>query len=87
MGCNCASAEQIKKLHELYGDKSKNSDSTGFNFRKFLNKTGVIICLVLLSPILFGYVVYKTNFAEENKISVRKLFNLTRHSNAALNNN
>jgi hypothetical protein len=86
MGCNCASAEQIKKLHELYGEGPKLFDSSEFDFRRFINKIGVITCLIFLSPILFGYVVYKTNFAKDDKISVRKLFNLTRHSNVTNNN-
>ena len=84
MGCNCATEEKIKKLHEIYGEKITPNTRTTlmFKVKKTINILLVGISIIILSPILFGYVVYKTRFAKDSKISIRKLFNLTKHTEA-----
>ncbi len=81
MGCNCAAGEKIKRLHELYGEKiTPNTETTLlFKIDKAINTLLVWFCIIVLSPILFGYVIYKTIFAKDNRISIRKLFKLSKN--------
>lgn len=77
MACNCASKEQIEELFKIYGQKkdTPKGDITWFRIKKTLMEFGVKVCLVLLAPIVFMYIVYKF-FSKNNKISIATLFNL-----------
>lgn len=82
MGCNCASQEQIKKLHELYGEKLNPTTPTTLKFKlnKFLTNIGVYIAMIPIVPILIGYVLYK-HFKNDKKISLRKVIGFLGHKN------
>lgn len=73
MGCNCATQEQIRKLHELYGGKSSLDkpfkQKIGELFKNFL----IYFILFIISPILISFVIYKVVFTKDKKISVRRL--------------
>ena len=45
MGCNCATQEQIKKLHQLYGEKKNEAISLSQKIETFFNKIGVYFVL------------------------------------------
>ena len=72
MGCNCATQEQIKKLHQIYGQKSNLNKPFPQRVGEFF--TGLIVYLVtfLISPFIFGFVLYKLIFTKDKQISVRK---------------
>ena len=74
MGCNCASQEQIKKLHELYGEKVNPTTSTTLKFKinKFFTIAGVYIVMIPIIPIIVGYILYK-HFNNDKKISLKKM--------------
>lgn len=76
MACNCATQEQIDQLYKKYGEKkSENSGSFKIKFKTLIQKVGVAICLVLITPFLVVYVFYKA-FDDDNRISVKKFFKL-----------
>lgn len=77
MACNCASKEQIEELFKIYGQKKNTpkGDITWFRIKKILMELGVKVCLVLLAPFMFMYIVYKF-FSKNNKISIKSLFRL-----------
>lgn len=72
MGCNCATQEQIKKLHQIYGQKSNLNKPFTQRVGEFF--TGLIVYLItfLISPFIFGFVLYKLIFTKDKQISVRK---------------
>ena len=82
MSCNCASQEQIKKLHELYGEKVNPSTPTTLNFKinKILTNIGVYIAMILIVPVLMGYISYKF-FKKDNKISLKKIVGFLGYKN------
>lgn len=73
MGCNCATQEQIKKLHELYGEKSGSNKTFKQKINESFKKSVIFLILFLMSPILIGFIFYKFFFTKEKQISVRKL--------------
>ena len=64
MGCNCASQEYIKNLHKMYGEKIKTNEKKTLDFqvKKWLRYIGVGVIVLLLSPILLTYVLYRCIF-------------------------
>ena len=88
MACNCVSQEQIKKLHEIYGEKVKASTPTTLKFKinDFLTKVGVGTIVILVSPAIIFHILYTVWFTKERKISIRKLmgFKKTKTMDAAL---
>lgn len=74
MGCNCASQEYIKNLHNLYGEKIKISEkkTLEFQLKKWLTYIGVGSIVILSSPILMGYVLYRCIF-KKGFISIKGL--------------
>jgi hypothetical protein len=74
MGCNCATQEQIKKLHEIYGEKK---DIKNIPFEQkiefFIKNIGVYLVMLFIIPILILFVLYKVLFTKDKKISVKKL--------------
>jgi hypothetical protein len=78
MGCNCASKEQIEKLHALYGEKINPTTSTTIKFKieKFLTHTGIFLIMVILFPFLIGFLMYNVLIKKNNKISLSKFFGL-----------
>ena len=74
MGCNCASQEQIKKLHELYGEKINPPTPTTLKFKinKYLTHIFVFILMIPIVPLLVTYVLYK-HLIKKEKISLRKI--------------
>lgn len=75
MGCNCATQEQIKKLHQLYGEKSKINKTFTQKIKEFIKNSILYLMLFLISPIIIGFVFYKFFFTKERRISVKKLLN------------
>lgn len=73
MGCNCATQEQIKKLHELYGSKKSQPKTLEQKVKEGLINIGVLFVLILTIPVLISLVLYKVLFTKEKKISVKKL--------------
>ena len=73
MGCNCATQEQIKKLHQLYGEKSNINKTFTQKIKEFVKKSILYLILFLISPIIIGFVFYKFFFTKEKQISVKKL--------------
>lgn len=78
MSCNCVSQEQIKKLHELYGDKVKANTPTTLKFKikNFLSKLMVAIILLIISPMLIFYILYNVWFTKEHRVSIRKFLGI-----------
>lgn len=74
MSCNCASQEQIKKLHELYGEKVNPSIPTTLKFKikRFLNAVGVYVAMIPIFPILIIFVFYKRFNKKNRSISIKK---------------
>ena len=73
MGCNCATQDQIKKLHQLYGGKSNLNKPFKQKIGELFRNILIYIILFIISPILISYVIYKVVFTKDKKISVRKL--------------
>lgn len=73
MGCNCATQEQIKKLHELYGEKNNLNKSIKQKISENFKKSIIFLILFLISPAIIGFVFYNFFFTKEKQISVRKL--------------
>lgn len=80
MGCNCATQEQIKKLHELYGEKNNSNKTFKQKINEFFKKSAIFFILFLISPIIIGFVFYNFFFTKEKQISVRKLLKFNRVS-------
>lgn len=78
MGCNCASREQIEKLHALYGEKINPTTPTTLKFKikRFFNAIGVYLSMTILFPFLIGFLMYNVIIKKNNKISLSKLFGL-----------
>lgn len=81
MGCNCASNEQIAKLHSLYGEKLNPTADIALKYKikKFFNTAGVFVVMFFLSPILFGFVIFK-GLSKDKKISLRKVLGLKKRN-------
>lgn len=81
MGCNCASQEQINKLHELYGEKitPTGEETLGFRIKNFVQSLGVFIILIILMPFLGWFILYK-GIAKDKRINVRKLLGLKKRN-------
>lgn len=73
MGCNCATQEQIKKLHQLYGEKSNLNKTSKQKIKEFFRGLLIYLILFLISPLIIGFVLYKFFFTKDKQISVRKL--------------
>lgn len=73
MGCNCATQEQIKKLHQLYGEKSNLNKPFKQKIVDFFNKIIIYLILFLISPLLISFVIYKLFFTKNKQISLRKI--------------
>lgn len=80
MACNCASQEQIEKLHEMYGHKIEPGTKKTLKFKidNFFTQFGVAIILIILFPLLFGYVIYIGAFSKDGKISIREILGMKR---------
>lgn len=75
MGCNCATQEQIKKLHQLYGEKNNLNKPFAQKVREFFMGLIVYLILFLISPFIIGFIFYKLFFTKDKRISVRKFLN------------
>ena len=77
MGCNCASQEQIKKLHDLYGEKivPSEGETIKFKIKNFIQSMGVFIIMLFLTPFLLCLILYKA-LSDDKKISIRKILGL-----------
>ena len=64
MGCNCATQEQIKKLHQLYGEKSNLNKTFTQKIKEFFTGLLVYLILFLISPLIIGFVLYKFFFTK-----------------------
>ena len=73
MGCNCATQEQIKKLHQLYGEKSSLHKPPMQRIGEFIRQLFIYLILFLILPLIIGFIIYKQFFAKDKQISVRKL--------------
>lgn len=82
MACNCGTSEYIEKLYVEFGQKKAELKPTTFKgtVKKGFNLFFTGICMIFIYPFLFGYVVYK-RYSKNNKISLRKFFNLKEYSN------
>lgn len=78
MACNCATKEQIEKLHSLYGQKVNPNTPTTLKFKinKILTQIGVYLSMFLIFPILIMVLIYHAFIKRDNKISVKKLLGL-----------
>jgi hypothetical protein len=77
MGCNCASREQIEKLHAIYGEKVNPTTGTTAKFKveKILTHAGVFVAMVFILPLLVGFIIYKGT-TKEKKISIKKFLGI-----------
>lgn len=73
MGCNCATQEQIKKLHEIYGEKNNLKKTNTQKINEFFRFFFTYIILFLILPLLVGFVLYKAIFTKDKRISIRKI--------------
>ena len=78
MACNCATKEQIEKLHSLYGQKVNPDTPTTLKFKinNFLTKVGVYLSMALILPLLIGMLLYNVIIKKNNKISIKKILRL-----------
>lgn len=77
MACNCATKEQLDELYRKYGEKkAENESKSRLKFKTIIKKIGIIACLIVITPFLFAFVIYKAFGNGNHKISVRKFFNL-----------
>jgi hypothetical protein len=81
MACNCATKEQIEKLHSLYGQKVNPDIPTTLKFKikKFSVNLGVYLSMILIFPILIMILIYHAFIKRDNKISIRKILGLKGH--------
>lgn len=86
MGCNCVSQEQIKKLHEIYGEKidTSNSEEIKFNLKKILTQVGVTICILFIFPLILTYVIYKAFIKKESKIKISDFLKKRENTDVAI---
>ena len=73
MGCNCATQKQISKLYELYGDKKNKDIPKSQKIKTFLRNLSVYSVVLIISPLLISFVLYKAFISKNKQISVRKL--------------
>lgn len=85
MACNCASQEQIEKLHNLYGHKVNPGikKTLKFTINNIITYFFVALAIILLSPFLLGYVCYIGLFSKDGKISVREFLGMKRGEDGA----
>lgn len=78
MSCNCTTNEQLKELYKRFGEKAEENKGKGIKYKikRLFEKTGIFICLLVITPILFLYVLFTALFSKEKKISLRKFFRL-----------
>ena len=74
MACNCATTQQIEELYKKYGEKRETQKK--FSFKNAFMKFGVGACLIVLTPLIVLYVLYKVRGSDNHKIDVRKFFNM-----------
>lgn len=74
MACNCATTQQIEELYKKYGEKRETQKK--FSFKNAFMKLGVGACLIVLTPLIVLYVLYKVWGSDNHKIDVRKFFNM-----------
>ena len=81
MGCNCASQEQIKKLHTLYGEKitPSNEETLKFKLKNFIQSLGVFIIMIILTPFFGLFILYKA-ISRDKKVSIRKVLGLKKRN-------
>lgn len=82
MACNCASSEQIKLLYKKYGNKKDEIKKlpTKEKIKHYTQYASVAVAMIVISPFLILYVLYKGLFDDNKKISMRKFFNLKANS-------
>lgn len=78
MSCNCVTNEQLKELYKKFGEKKQTTEgeSIKHSAKRFFQKTGVFISMIIIAPFIFLYVFYKGIFSKNKKISLTKFFNL-----------
>jgi hypothetical protein len=80
MACNCITEKQLDELFKKYGEKvDLKKMSTPEKVKYFITKTGAILMMIVITPMLFCYVLYKS-FSKDKKISLKKFFNLKERS-------
>lgn len=78
MGCNCASKEQIERLHKLYGEKiDEKNKKLKFRLKNFLTNLSIGFLMIFIIPYLFFYVLYN-KFFKDGKISIREFIGMER---------
>ena len=75
MACNCATSKQIEELYKKYGEKRGDGEKK-FSFKNLLMKVGVYACLIVLTPLIVVYVLYKVWGSDNHNIDVRRFFNM-----------
>lgn len=78
MACNCKVNQQISKLKEEYGIKGKNKKTKKIKIT--LKKIMTWLCVLLILPFIFIYVLSVVLFTKDKMIDVRKIF-LKKHGN------
>lgn len=74
MACNCITQEQLESLYKAFGDKVEKTNKKK-TFKKQLQLLCVKICILLLTPILFIFILYKI-FFKNGKINISDFFGL-----------
>jgi hypothetical protein len=82
MACNCATQEQIEQIINKYGPKAPKDKKAPLKqkVKSYAEYIGVVICMAFIVPVLVIYVGYKVFFAKDNRISLRKFFNLPKNA-------
>lgn len=85
MACNCATQEQIEQIISRYGPKAPKDKKAPLKqkIKAYSKYAAVVVCMAFIVPVLVIYVGYKAFFAKNNKISLRKFFNLPKKANMA----
>ena len=80
MACNCATGRQLDELFRKYGDKSDIRKMPPKERGKYLlKKTGAALMMIVITPLLFFYVLYKSG-SKDNRISLKRFFDLKERS-------
>lgn len=77
MGCNCAAVDNIDKILKNFGQeyKPKKGDKLALRVKNKIYRFCAQTCLVVMTPFLFSYIVYKGSFGD-GKISLTKFLHL-----------
>lgn len=78
MACACKANKELALLHKKYGHKVEPTYGEKLNFYTIegIKHFMASLVIVMITPILFLYVMYVSFFTKERKISVSKLFRL-----------